>query len=241
MFNAPDCKMLIELLNGLPNPAQLYAPNGDLLMANHAFIDEFNIIDPEELVQKYNLINDPTAKAAPFYDTVLKAFSGVTTQYEDVIIPIHQVKSINNISGDSIKTLVADISTVPICEDGHIIYVVNLLFIKRRLCNRREIDAAKAYIEMHWMDKFDIEHVAGIVYLSTSYFAHIFKSYTGITPHDYYIDVKIEKIKDKLLDMNLSVDEAFASCGVDYHGHYAALFKKKTGFTPSEYRRFSTK
>ena len=39
--------------------------------------------------------------------------------------------------------------------------------------------------------------------------------------------------------MNLSVDEAFSECGVDYHGYYAGLFKKKTGFSPSEYRKLA--
>jgi AraC-type DNA-binding domain-containing proteins len=100
---------------------------------------------------------------------------------------------------------------------------------------------AKVYIETHWLDKFDIDAVAGEACLSVSHFSHIFKAYTGLTPHCYYINIKIEKIKDNLLNMDLSVDEAFSECGVDYHGYYAALFKKKTGFSPSEYRKMALK
>jgi transcriptional regulator GlxA family with amidase domain len=62
-----------------------------------------------------------------------------------------------------------------------------------------------------------------------------------MTPHDYYISVKINKVKDKLLDMNLSIEEAFSECGFHYHGHYANLFKIKTGLTPSEYRKLAQK
>jgi len=47
----------------------------------------------------------------------------------------------------------------------------------------------------------------------------------------------MEKIKEKLCDVNLTVSEAFAACGVDYHGNVAKLFKKSVGVTPSEYRK----
>jgi transcriptional regulator GlxA family with amidase domain len=62
-----------------------------------------------------------------------------------------------------------------------------------------------------------------------------------MTPHDYYINVKISKVKDKLQDLSLSIEEAFAQCGIHYHGHYAELFKKKTGLTPSDYRKSTQK
>jgi len=234
-------ELIIELLKGLPNPAQLYAPDGNLIMANPAFIEVFSIDDPDELLEKYNILNDPTAKAAPFYEKILRAFSGETTQSQDVVIPIHIVKSANNISGCGINSLIADISTVPICKNGNLLYVANFLYIKRKLTHRKEIDMAKVYIETHWLDKFDIDAVAGEACLSVSHFSHIFKAYTGLTPHCYYINIKIEKIKDNLLNMDLSVDEAFSECGVDYHGYYAALFKKKTGFSPSEYRKMALK
>jgi len=239
MFENADAKLLINLLEGLPYPAQLYAPNGDLLMANSAFLKQFSISDPEELTAKYNLINDPTVKDAPFYDNIIRAFDGAATQSQDVIIPIHHVKTSNNLPASEIETLIADVTSVPIFENGGMIYVANFLIIKRHLCSRREIDIAKAYIETHWLEKFDFDEVARITCLSSSHLAHLFKAYTGMTLHDYYTDIKIEKIKDKLLDMNLSVDEAFSECGVDYHGYYAGLFKKKTGFSPSEYRKLA--
>jgi AraC family transcriptional regulator len=43
-------------------------------------------------------------------------------------------------------------------------------------------------------------------------------------------------MKEKLLDLNLSVSQAFAACGVDYSGYYAKLFRQQTGETPRQYR-----
>jgi AraC-like DNA-binding protein len=65
----------------------------------------------------------------------------------------------------------------------------------------------------------------------------LFKKNTGITAHEYYINYKISKVKEKLLDTNLSIAEAFAACNMDYNGYYARIFKEKTGVSPSAYRK----
>ena len=61
----------------------------------------------------------------------------------------------------------------------------------------------------------------------------------GVTPYRYYIDYKIKMLKEKLLDPNLSVSQAFAECNLDYNGHYSGLFKEKVGVSPSEYRKIN--
>lgn len=78
--------------------------------------------------------------------------------------------------------------------------------------------------------------MAGIANLSRYHYSRLFKKHTGMTPFDYYQDVKISKIKEKLCDKNLSVTQAFTDCGVDYSGNYLRIFKEKVGMTPSQYR-----
>ncbi|MGI6586382.1 MAG: AraC family transcriptional regulator [Gracilibacteraceae bacterium] len=48
--------------------------------------------------------------------------------------------------------------------------------------------------------------------------------------------IKIEKLKEKLRDKNLSISETFAACGVDYNGAFAKIFKEVVWMSPSEYR-----
>jgi AraC-like DNA-binding protein len=38
------------------------------------------------------------------------------------------------------------------------------------------------------------------------------------------------------MNPDLTIAEAFSACGIDYHGHYARLFRMETGMTPREYR-----
>ncbi|HCS11004.1 MAG TPA: AraC family transcriptional regulator, partial [Clostridiales bacterium] len=67
----------------------------------------------------------------------------------------------------------------------------------------------------------------------------LFKKHTGITPHEYYSNYKLSKLKEKLLDTNLSISQAFAACNMNYNGYYARVFKEKIGVTPSDYRKLS--
>jgi hypothetical protein len=54
-------------------------------------------------------------------------------------------------------------------------------------------------------------------------------------------EVKINKLKEKLCDTNLSISHAFNECGVDYNGNISKLFKQRLGMTPSQYRAMMTK
>ena len=69
--------------------------------------------------------------------------------------------------------------------------------------------------------------------LSKAQFIKLFKKHTGVTPYEYYIDYKISKLKETLLDTNLSITQAFAACNMDYNGHSVKLFKERVGVTPS--------
>jgi len=65
----------------------------------------------------------------------------------------------------------------------------------------------------------------------------MFKQFSGMPPNAYYQKIKVEKIKEKLLDPNLTIAQAFAECGVDSKGTYLRCFKEITGQTPTEYRQ----
>jgi len=82
-----------------------------------------------------------------------------------------------------------------------------------------------------------LSKTARAVCLSRAQFIKLFKKHTGVTPREYYINYKVSKLKEKLLDTNLSIAQASAACNMDYNGHSAKLFRKKVGVSPSEYRK----
>lgn len=237
-----DSDVFFQLITHFPYPIQIYAPDGTMIMMNEACKSEFNMPDESAIIGKYNLLQDPTLIEQDVYQTIQKAFAGEVVQTYDFLVPLHQLKNINHVHATDLEALYQDISSIPIRDDNNnIIFIVNILITKRKLQGRSEIDIAKSFIEEHWNEEFKTSDAAKAVCLSTAYFSRMFKATTGLTPFEYYTNVKIDKIKDKLLDLNLSVEKAFSECGVRYHGHYAKIFKQKTGFTPSQFKKSANK
>ena len=74
--------------------------------------------------------------------------------------------------------------------------------------------------------------------LNVSYtkFRRLFKEYTGMSPAQYFINLKIHRAKEMLRGSNASVKEISIILHFENPNHFTALFKNKTGLTPSEYR-----
>ena len=83
-----------------------------------------------------------------------------------------------------------------------------------------------------------IEQAKIIMNISYSWFRKVFKDYTGYAPAKYFQELKLRKAKQLLVGTSQSVKEI--SFMLDYKSteHFFSLFKKRTGFTPLEYRSF---
>lgn len=99
------------------------------------------------------------------------------------------------------------------------------------------IQRAIEYLHSCGYKEYSLEEAARIAELSPYHFIRVFRAEVGITPHKYLLRTKIEAITDKLADRNLSIGEAFSVCGIEYNGHYAAVFRNAVGLSPSEYRK----
>ena len=60
---------------------------------------------------------------------------------------------------------------------------------------------------------------------------------TGISPIEYIQQFRIVKAAEQLLQTNQSIKEISAAVGIENPEYFSTLFKKKTGFTPTEYRK----
>ena len=59
----------------------------------------------------------------------------------------------------------------------------------------------------------------------------------GITPSEYITDCRLEWAKNSLAYSDLSVAEITEAIGYEHRNGFAIAFKKKYGYTPSEYRK----
>ena len=64
-----------------------------------------------------------------------------------------------------------------------------------------------------------------------------FKNQTGITPSKYIIELRMRMAIQYLETSNLSIKEISSMCGYTNFNFFARVFKKHTGYAPTEYRK----
>jgi AraC family transcriptional regulator len=72
---------------------------------------------------------------------------------------------------------------------------------------------------------------------SRVHFIRMFKSATGYSPHNYLLNLKMERARELLRNPSMSLIDIALDCGFSSHSHMSRLFHKIVGVTPSDYRR----
>ena len=101
---------------------------------------------------------------------------------------------------------------------------------------KSQIEAACRYIEANLGKTITRDEVAEHIWLSPSYFSRLFKRIMGMGYNEYLTDMRIKKAKQMLLQ-NVSVADIAIVVGFRDARYFSIIFHKKTGYTPSEYRR----
>jgi AraC-like DNA-binding protein len=99
------------------------------------------------------------------------------------------------------------------------------------------VEQAKIIMEKNCFGSINISSICRQVGISVPRLNEIFKTYTSMTPYQYYIHIKIEKAQRLLEEKDVSVKEAAYRLGFDDQYYFSRLFKNKTGFTPAEWKR----
>jgi AraC family transcriptional regulator len=86
------------------------------------------------------------------------------------------------------------------------------------------------------IDDLSLSQLAAIADMSTHYFAEMFRQSTGCTPHRYVLLRRIERAKGRLRDPQCSVIEAAMHAGFQNPSHFARMFRKFVGMSPSGFQ-----
>ena len=73
--------------------------------------------------------------------------------------------------------------------------------------------------------------------LSRSHFARAFKKATGLPPHRWLLDRRIERARELLLNSPLPIADVADLCGFADQSHFTRVFTNALGVSPGEWRR----
>lgn len=93
------------------------------------------------------------------------------------------------------------------------------------------------YIEQTLSARITLGDMAAVAGSSQMHFADQFRKATGLRPHDYILQRRIEHAKTAILDEAIPLIEAALSSGFQTQSHFTTVFKRLTGETPGEWRR----
>ena len=101
---------------------------------------------------------------------------------------------------------------------------------------RYELEKIEDYVSAHLNQNISLSEMAGVINLSQYHFCRLFKQSTGITPHQYLTQCRINRAKELLSKTKLTITEIAFEIGFSNHSSFTRLFRKYVGVTPSLFR-----
>ena len=122
---------------------------------------------------------------------------------------------------------------------NEVVKMIDILFDKVNVKGKISDDGMKVvvdYIERNIKKGISLEDVANHVNISTYYLSKIFKKEMGVNFITYITDRKMELAKEMLTTTDVPVLNIALDLAYNDANYFSKAFKKKTGYTPSEYR-----
>lgn len=89
------------------------------------------------------------------------------------------------------------------------------------------------YIENNYWRKFSMDELAKHININRTYLCKLFKNYTGISPSQYIVKLKMERATEFLKNQGLKISDVARSVGYDDLFTFSKAYKRVMGISPS--------
>lgn len=142
------------------------------------------------------------------------------------------------------------IKELKLCKDDYEEMLVNylkmLLILIHRMINDEprgknlhlmaEMDSAVRYFHENYHKPINIEEFAASNHMSVSWFIRNFKTYTGSTPAQYLLSLRLSNAQTLLETTSYNITEIADIVGYDNPLYFSRIFRKQFGMSPTEFR-----
>jgi AraC-like DNA-binding protein len=118
----------------------------------------------------------------------------------------------------------------------HLSTLSNQLMVEKAAEEVPAVARARVYIADRYAEELSLNEVAHAVNMSAFYFCKTFKKSTGMTFTDYLARVRVEKVKNLLLNPHKRISEAAYEAGFQSLSQFNRVFRRIAGEAPTAYR-----
>lgn len=233
---------MLQMISNIPIPIEVFETDGTLTFINGAALRAFGIPSAEVIVRHNIQCEQTILEDSGLWEVISRAFAGEAASAPEVLYDGIRIYGGHMTALAPVKASHCDMFFYPVRDEtAQTEYVVCVLVIKKAYKGQEDIVRAMAYMDSHYLEDFNLSAVADVARLSVYHFARLFKKHMGITPQQYHINTRMDKVAEMLTEAEISVGEAFALCGMKYSGHYANVFRQRFTISPSEMRKRTQK
>jgi len=118
----------------------------------------------------------------------------------------------------------------------HLSTMTNQLMVTRAAAELPAVAKARSFIAEHQTEEISLGDVARAVNMSAFYFCKTFRKVTGVTFVDYLARMRVESVKNLLLDPHKRISEAAFEAGFQSLSQFNRVFRRIAGEAPTVYR-----
>ena len=126
-------------------------------------------------------------------------------------------------------------------KSAHLLSCLLLILEDRVAQTRRNPLAIKIieFIHKNFAQKITLDKIGKAMFFSPGYCDNIFRRETGRSIIDYLIEIRITEAKRLIFEGEISLSAVSEAVGFDDYNYFSRVFKKRTGYTPNEYRKLT--
>lgn len=203
-------------------------------------LDQFRLcIFGEETDRIEPTVNDVIGwlRAERFHPGLVKEF--MSKIVIDMQIEIRNIQSYQHLRvEESIHEMMSNLNSpeeVGFYVRQFLVKTVSLMEGMYHQSKRKEIIHVQRFILTHMDRNISLHEVAKHLHMNHSYLSRLFKKETGENFIDYTMRMKVKRAQELLDKTEKSIEEIAGMIGYE-SAYFYKIFKKMTGFTPSEYR-----
>lgn len=170
--------------------------------------------------------------------------SGFFTREE----PLHKIgisMSVTDLYESIMKYATKELSGYQQMISSIVLHILGMIYYKERNSNYSntyipdKINEARIIMKKHIEEPFMMEDIAHQIGMGYTWFRRMFKEYTGTSPAQYQIQLRIMRAKELLTTTTLNISEIAYRLNFESSAQFATFFKHKEGITPSQFRERS--